>query len=69
MVTILKYMYPDDTMVDYVYGAYFTTKPTGLFASLYSLDPGIQGHTTTLAEVAKAKRLPTVYYEPRTTSH
>ena len=62
-----KYLYPDDPMVDYVY-----QYQTGLdlrwmdpaIVSLFGLDPGINGKPTTLEEVAKAKALPLITFDP-----
>jgi hypothetical protein len=62
-----KYLYPDDPLVDYVY-----QYQTGLdlrwmdpaIVSLFGLDPGINGKPTTLEEVAKAKALPLITFDP-----
>lgn len=55
-IILLKYMYPDDPAVDYVYAGNAPQLGFNPFIqTLFGLDPGIQGKTTTLKEVGTLK--------------
>jgi len=65
----LKYMYPDDPLVDYFYAPYAVSieqRPhVPFFTALFGLDPGINGSLAALPETAKAKALPVTKLDPQ----
>ena len=66
---LMKYMYPDDPLVDYVYGPYAVSieqRSMALFiTALFGLDPGVNGKPASLPEMAKAKALPLTKVDPQ----
>ena len=68
---IWKYMYPDDPMIDYVYRSILpgmwrdTTLQQPLMVAMFGLDPGVQGKTLPLEEVAAQKKLPLLKFDPQ----
>ena len=66
---LMKYMYPDDPLVDYVYVPYAVSMERRLTApfltALFGLDPGINGQPTLLPEMAKTKALPLTKLDPQ----
>ncbi len=55
-VVMMKYMYPDDPAVDYIYAGNAPELGFNPFIqTLFGLDPGINGKPTTLRDVAAAK--------------
>jgi hypothetical protein len=68
-VLLLKYMYPDDPLVDYIYAANAPSFEQSVFnpfnTALFGLDPGINGKTPTLPETAKQKALPLTKLDPQ----
>jgi hypothetical protein len=68
-VLLMKYMYPDDPAVDYIYAAgadEFESRPFNAFnTTLFGMDPGINGKPTTLPEMAKQKALPLTKLDPQ----
>ena len=65
----MKYMYPDDPLVDYFYAPYAVSieqRPhVPFFTALFGLDPGIHGRPATLPETAQAKALPVTKLDPQ----
>ena len=56
-VVLLKYMYPDDPAVDYIYAGNAPGLGFNPFIqTLFGLDPGINGKQTTLADVGELKK-------------
>ncbi len=68
-VLILKYMYPDDPLVDYIYSAdapAFESSPyIPFFMSIFGMDPGIKGRPVSLPEMAAAKSPPLTKVDPQ----
>ncbi len=65
-ILLLKYMYPDDPAVDYLYAANAPLFPYDCFqTAIFGLDPGINGQKTTLPQVAISKRLPLIKLDPQ----
>ena len=68
---IFKYLYPDDPAVDYVwrhalpgFWQWGTRLNDSLWVSMYGMEPGIGGKILDLADVAKAKKLPLLKFDP-----
>jgi hypothetical protein len=65
-----KYMFPDDSMVDYVYRTYLPGMFRGgeleqpLLAAMFGLDPGINGKELPLEDIAAQKKLPLLKFDP-----
>ncbi len=68
-VLIMKYMYPEDPGVDYIYESnapYFESSPQFPFEiALFGMDTGIHGQPTTMPEMAQAKALPLTKVDPQ----
>jgi hypothetical protein len=68
-VLLMKYMYPDDPAVDYIYQSnapYFENSPQFPFEiALFGMDPGINGRLATLPDLAKEKELPLTKLDPQ----
>lgn len=67
-VLLLKYMYPDDPLVDYLYAANAPGFEQRVFipfyTALWGLDPGLNGRPTTLAAAARSAGLPLTKLDP-----
>jgi hypothetical protein len=64
-IILMKYMYPDDPAVDYVYAANAPTLGFSPFhCLLWALDPGIAGKSTILPVMAKDKHLALTKVDP-----
>lgn len=71
MYWIWKYMYPDDALIDYDYRAFLPLifNNTGHLsdpdmASMFGVDPGINGKELSLEETADIKQLPLLKFHP-----
>lgn len=68
-VLLMKYMYPDDPLVDYIYAidaAPFESKPfVPFYTALFGLDPGLNGKQTELPLMAAQKALPLTRLDPQ----
>ncbi|MGA2502232.1 MAG: hypothetical protein ABSH20_31195, partial [Tepidisphaeraceae bacterium] len=68
-VLLMKYMYPDDPLVDYIYGVNADSFEASVFnpfyTAMFGLDPGVNGRTPTLPEVAARKALPLTKLDPQ----
>ena len=65
-IILMKYMYPDDPAVDYVYAANAPSIGFNpLDVVLFGLDPGVKGKPVTLPEVAREKQLPLTKVDPQ----
>jgi hypothetical protein len=65
----LKYMYPDDPLVDYVYAPYAVAMEQRMsepfWTCLFGLDPGTNGSRTELEDVGDQKALPLTKVDPQ----
>jgi hypothetical protein len=65
----LKYMYPDDPLVDYVYAPYAVAMEQRMsepfWTCLFGLDPGTNGTRTELEDVGAQKALPLTKVDPQ----
>ncbi len=65
-LVMMKYMYPDDSAVDYIYAAQAPFMGYNPFIlTLFGLDPGINGKVTTLPALAQEKDLPVTKVDPQ----
>ena len=71
MYFIWKYMYPDDPMIDYVYRTFLpsqwrwgTRLDDPLLVAMFGLDPGVDGKIMPLEDIAAAKKLPLMKFDP-----
>ncbi len=71
MYFVWKYMYPDDPLVDYDYRAFLPCQwnwgwrlNDPELASMFGIDPGINGEEMPLEAVASIKKLPLLKFEP-----
>ena len=68
-VLLMKYMYPDDPLVDYIYSVNADDFENQVFnpfnTALFGLDPGINGKPTAHPAMAKQKALPLTKLDPQ----